>query len=175
MSMKKINNIIVVLLVVLVTVSSCKKDDEVNVMTDAQFMQFAAVSGLFEIQSSELATQKGSTQQLIDFANHMITDHMMQDQELKSLAAQKNITLPATLTPEKQAIVTKLNGLGGAAFEKEYMNEQIKSHEETVKNFEMASTSARDADVKTFASKYLPALRMHLDHARSVKTVTDAL
>jgi putative membrane protein len=144
-------------------------------MTDAQFMQFAAVSGKFEIQSSELATQKGNTQQVIDFANHMISDHTMQDQELRSLSAQKNITLPSNLTPEKQAIVTQLNALNGAAFEKQYMSEQIKSHEETVENFEMASKSAKDADVKAFAAKYLPALRMHLDHAKTVKTVTDAL
>jgi putative membrane protein len=163
------------LLVGLFTMSSCKEDDEVNVMTDQEFMNFAAVSGLFEIQSSQLATQRATTPDVVDFANHMLTDHSTQDQELKALAAQKNIALPATLTQDKQTIVNRLNGLSGTAFEKDYMNAQVQSHEETVANFEKASNEAKDADIKAFAAKYLPALRMHLEEARATRAITEAL
>jgi putative membrane protein len=167
--------VLALLLVGLITVSSCKKDDEVNVMTDQEFMNFAAVSGLFEIRSSEMAIQKATTAQVADFANQMVADHTAQDQELKTLATRKNITLPGALTEEKQAIINRLNGLNGTAFEKEYMNAQVQSHEETVANFEKASNEARDADIKAFAAKYLPALRMHLEEARATRTVTNAL
>lgn len=42
------------LIVGLIGVSSCKKDDEVNVRSEQEFMNFVAMSGLFEIQSSQL-------------------------------------------------------------------------------------------------------------------------
>jgi putative membrane protein len=172
---KNLNYLFVLLAVGIITISGCKKDDEVNVMTDAEFMNFAAVSGLFEIQSSQLAPERASTPQVVDYALHMINDHTTQDQELKALASQKNIALPTALTPEKQTIVARLGTLNGANFDKEYMNAQVQSHEETVANFEKASMDARDADIKAFAAKYLPALRMHLEEARGIKTTTDAL
>jgi putative membrane protein len=144
-------------------------------MTDQEFMNFAAVSGMFEITTSNMANQKATTQQVRDYAAMMINDHTTQDNELNTLATQKNITLTKALTPEKQTIVTRLNALSGTAFEKDYMNAQVQSHEETVNNFEKASREAKDADVKAFAAKYLPALRMHLEGARSIKATTDAL
>lgn len=158
-----------------IAMNGCKKDDETDVMTDTQFMQFAAQSGLFEIQSSQLATQKSTTTEVIGFAQEMINDHTIQSKELDSLAAVKNVTLNKTLAADKQAIVNRLNGLTGSAFDKDYMNEQVKSHDETIQNFEKAASSAKDADVKAFANKYLPALRMHRQNATQVKGITDAL
>lgn len=156
-------------------INGCKNDDENEVMTDTQFMQFAAQSGLFEIQSSQLAVQKSTTTEVISYAQQMINDHTVQSKELDSLAAVKNVTLNKTLSAEKQAIVNRLNGLTGSAFDKDYINEQVKSHDETIQNFEKAASGAKDVDVKNFANKYLPALRMHRQHAGQVKGVTDAL
>ncbi|WP_232064889.1 DUF4142 domain-containing protein [Rhodocytophaga rosea] len=59
-------------------------------------------------------------------------------------------------------------------FDKDYMNEQITAHDETITNFEKAASGAKDGDVKGFANKYLSALRTHRQHATEVKTVTDA-
>jgi putative membrane protein len=161
----------------LFVMNGCKNDDEAdaNMMTDTEFMQFAAQSGVFELQSSQLASQKSTTVDVIDFAQEMITDHSVQAKELDSLAAVKNISLTKTLPAAKQAIVNRLNGETGSTFDKDYINEQIAAHDETINNFEQAASGAKDADVKAFANKYLPALRMHREHSATVKTVTDAL
>lgn len=158
-------------------IGGCKNDDEDDpqVMTDSQFMQFAAQSGLFEIQSSDLATKKSTTTEVVNFAQQMIADHTVQSEELKALAAAKNVALPTALPAEKQVIINRLNGETGSTFDKDYTNEQVNAHNETIANFEQAVSNAKDADVKAFANKYLPALRMHRDHATQVKTVTDAL
>jgi putative membrane protein len=171
-----IKYLLMLLIAGLFVMNGCKDDDEdTNMMTDTEFMQFAAQSGLFEIQSSQLASQKSTTTEVIAFAQQMVADHTVQSQELDSLAAVKNISLSKTLPAAKQAIVNRLNGENGATFDKDYINEQIASHDETIINFEKAASGAKDADVKAFANKYLPALRMHRQHAATVKAVTDAL
>jgi putative membrane protein len=156
--------------------SACNKDDDgTPAVNSAEFMQFAAVSGLFEIQSSNLATQKSATTQVVEFAQQMIEDHTVQAQELQTLAQQKNVMLPQSLTAEKAAIIQRLNGLTGTAFDKDYMNAQVVSHDETIERFEQAAANADDEQVRAFANKYLPALRLHRTHAGTVKTLTDAL
>src|SRR5688572_18388547 len=42
---------------------------------DAEFMMKAAASGMFELQASELALQKASSQSVKDFAKKMKDDH----------------------------------------------------------------------------------------------------
>jgi putative membrane protein len=44
----------------------------------------------------------------------------------------------------------------------------VKSHENSIDLFEKALNDAKDADVRAFADKTLPALRMHLDSARAL-------
>jgi putative membrane protein len=146
-----------------------------NPISDVEFIQFAAQSGRFEIESSNIALMKATTSDVRLFAGEMVTEHTVQDQELKSLAATKNIALPTSLPAEKQAIIMQLNNQTGSTFEKTYMNAQVTSHDETIQMFERAAESAKDADIKAFANKYLPALREHREHASDVKGITDAL
>ena len=56
-------------------------------ITPASFVQMAAVGGLFEVQSSELATTAGQSAEVKAFAQQMITDHTKANQELQQLAA----------------------------------------------------------------------------------------
>lgn len=62
----------------------------------------------------------------------------------------------------------KLSKLSGADFDREYMSLMVKDHTKDVKEFEDASTKAKDADLKAWASKTLPTLREHLQMARDI-------
>jgi putative membrane protein len=46
------------------------------------------------------------------------------------------------------------------------MQHMVADHEKDVAEFEKASTSAQDSDVKAWAAKTLPTLREHLEQAR---------
>jgi putative membrane protein len=48
------------------------------------------------------------------------------------------------------------------------MNDMVKDHTKDVSEFKKESTSAKDADVKSFASQTLPTLQDHLKEARSI-------
>ncbi len=51
---------------------------------------------------------------------------------------------------------------------KAYMSMMVDDHQKDIDQFEKASNKANDANLKAFASKALPVLRMHLDSAKAI-------
>jgi putative membrane protein len=70
---------------------------------------------------------------------------------------------------DDQKDMNKLAGLSGDAFDREYINMMVKDHEKDVKEFEKASTKAKDPDVRAFATNTLPTLREHLQQVRDIQ------
>lgn len=134
-------------------------------------MMKAAQSDMLEIMSSQTALQKSSNEEVRRFAQMMIDDHTRTSEELKTLAASKNVVLPTAMSGKQQSMVSKLNGAAaGMEFDREYMKMQVKAHEDAVKLFQKQANDndAEDADAKAFAAKNLPALQGHLTMARTM-------
>src|SRR5690349_2649834 len=71
--------------------------DPVVVTQPQAFVDMAASSNMFEIESSKLALEKASTQPAKDFAQHMIDDHLKAGAEMKAAADAEGIKVPAAL------------------------------------------------------------------------------
>jgi putative membrane protein len=98
----------------------------------------------------------------------MVTDHGKANEELKALASSKGVELPADLDAKHKSVHAKLAKLSGAEFDKEYVAEMLKGHKKAVSDFEKASKSAKDPELKAFAEKTLPTLRHHLERAQAL-------
>src|SRR5215208_2815496 len=61
---------------------------------DGRFIMEAAQGGIAEVELGRLATDKAQTDAVKQFARRMVADHGKANDELKSLAQSKNITLP---------------------------------------------------------------------------------
>lgn len=59
----------------------------------------------------------------------------------------------------------RLQNLSGVEFDRAYVKEMISDHRKAVSRFELASQHLPDSELKEFATKTLPTLRTHLDHA----------
>ena len=138
----------------------------------ADFAVKAADSGLAEVNASEVAQEKAQDQRVKDFAAMMVQDHTKTNEELKSLVAGKNITLPTAPGEPHLKNIADLNSYSGADFDKEYMDLMVSDHEKAVSLFEDASEDVEDTELRAFAAKTLPALQKHLEQAR---TIRDAL
>ena len=136
---------------------------------DEQFIQKAAQAGMTEVKLGELASQKGASAQVKEFGAMMVKDHGKANQELTDLAGKKGVTLPAELDSKHQGTVDKFSKLSGEAFDKEYASEMVSGHKKAVSDFEKASKSAADPDLKAWAGQTLPALQGHLKHAQALK------
>jgi putative membrane protein len=99
----------------------------------------------------------------------MVTDHTKANDELKSVAQQKHITLPGTLDSKHQTEVNKLQGLSGAVFDKQYVEMMVADHEKTVAMFQQQAQSGTDAEAKAFAAKNLPTLQKHLESIKAIQ------
>jgi len=133
---------------------------------DHTFVNAAALGGMAEVELGNLAKEKASNPDVKSFGDRMATDHGKANDELKSWAQQKNVTLPTELDAKHKATKDRLAKLSGEAFDKAYMHEMVTDHTHDVSAFKRESTSAKDPDLKAWAGKTLPTLEEHMKLAK---------
>lgn len=135
----------------------------------ADFVTQAAVSDMFEIQTSQLALQQ-SNDPTKAFAKQMITDHEMTAGELKGIIQSGKVQakLPTALDSTHQGKLDKLKSLKGDDFTKQYQNDQFTGHKNTVDLFKRYASEGDNPELKAFASKHLPHLERHLKMAQDL-------
>ena len=127
-----------------------------------------------EVKLGTLAARQGTDPPAKQFGQRMVTDHSKAVDELKSLAIQSKITLPADVSKSDAETFGKRSKLSGAEFDKVYANEVVKDHEKDVAEFQNEATSGKDPSLKEFASKTLPTLRSHLQQERELPRTVQA-
>jgi putative membrane protein len=95
---------------------------------DSKFVKEAAEGGMMEVELGRLATQKASNADVKSFGQRMVDDHSKANDQLKSLASQKGVTLPTTLPADMRQEMDKISKLSGAEFDKMYMSHMLKDH-----------------------------------------------
>ena len=143
-----------------------------NVVTDeksSEFLKKVTNSGMAEIQLAKLAQQKATIDAVKNFAAMLERDHTAVNQQVKTLADQRSVTLPTTLSDDKQKMYTDMDKMTGKTFDKDYISMMVKAHNDGISLFEDTRSNASDIDVKNFADKTLPALKMHLDSAKAIQ------
>ena len=135
---------------------------------DSTFMKTAAMDGMAEVEHGQLAAKNAASNEVKQFAQRMVDDHGKANAELKSLAAQKNVTLPTELNGKHKAMQDKLSKLKGAAFDSAYMAHMAMAHKEAVTLFQREAKAGKDAETKAFAAKTLPTLQEHLKLAQDL-------
>lgn len=144
-------------------------EDNESLNSDASdFMIKAASGGMMEVELGNIAQQNAGSARVKAFGAMMVRDHSKANDELKALATVKNIAIPSTLSEEHQKHVDEMKNMSGADFDKRYMEMMVDDHKEDIGLFEEASNEDKDADIKAFAAKTLPVLKVHADSAKAV-------
>jgi putative membrane protein len=138
--------------------------------TTADFVKEVAISDMFEIQSSQLAQDKGNAPEK-SFGSRMITDHTKTSAELKGLVSSGKVQaeLPTALDSSHQSKLDKLKGESGKDFSSDFNSDQISAHKDAVSLFQRYAKGGDNADLKDWAGKTVPTLRHHLKMAQSLK------
>jgi len=136
---------------------------------DAEFAVEAADGGLLEVELGTVALTKASSPEVKKFAQMMVDDHSKANNELKSLAQQKNITLPTVMGNESQRKFENCQQKTGAEFDKEYIDLMVNDHKEVIDEFEDQAGEGNDAELKSWASSKLSAMRNHLQEAQRIQ------
>jgi putative membrane protein len=140
------------------------------------FIDKAAVSNKFEIDTSELALKYGKSADVKSFAQKMIDDHKKAGADFKAGLAQANIEPPAdSLDVSHTAKYAKLRLFTTEkGFDSAYVDEQLEAHKEAVATFKDYAANGPTPALKSFAEKTLPTLQHHLDMVQTLRSKTPA-
>jgi putative membrane protein len=125
---------------------------------DKTFMNKAAKGGMMEVTMGNLAAQNGQSGDVKSFGKRMVTDHSKANDELKSIASQKGVTLPA------KEPTLKWNS------DKAYINMMVKDHEKDLTEFQEEAKTGSDPEVKKFAGDTAKMIQEHLDLAKETQS-----
>src|SRR5438477_9990895 len=124
---------------------------------DKTFMKKAAKGGMMEVAMGKLAEKNGQSDDVKSFGKRMVTDHTKANDELKSIASQKGVQLPAKEPKLKWTS------------DKAYIDMMVKDHEKDLAEFKEEASSGSDPDVKKFADDTAKVVQEHLDLAKEIQ------
>ncbi len=139
--------------------------------TPQEFVDIAASSDTYEIESSKLAETKAEDAKVKAFAAMLVKDHTKSTADLKAAAAAASpaITPNAALTVEQQTNIDALKAASGAEFDRLYLSQQVPAHEKALALLQGYSAGGDVVPLKEFASQVAPVVQQHLEEARALQ------
>jgi putative membrane protein len=142
--------------------------------TDPQIAHIAYTAGNLDVEAGKQALKMSHNAAVRDFAQEMVRDHTAVNQKALALVKKLHVTpqanpTSAALTKAADAERAKLSKLKGAAFDREYVNNEVAFHK-TVNNA-LSSTlipSAHNAELKSLLQTGLTLFKEHQAHAEQL-------
>jgi putative membrane protein len=142
--------------------------------TDPQIAHIAYTAGSIDIAAGKQALARSHNKAVRGFAEEMVRDHQAVNDKALSLVKKLHVTpednaTSQALTKGAAAEHAKLAKLSGAAFDREYVNNEVAYHK-TV-NGALENTlipSAKNGELKSLLETGLTLFREHLAHAEMI-------
>jgi len=135
--------------------------------SDRRFVNKTAEGNQDEVQLARLAAERTTNIEVRNFAQKIVSDHTSMASELTAIASAKNVKLDSDTDQTRE--YKRLSKKSGPDFDHEFVDHMIDEHENDIKAFEKAAKDAKDAEVRSFASKHLADLRQHLATAQNLE------
>ena len=143
--------------------------------SDQDFCVNTADAGMTEIQAGQMAQQKGMAKDVKEYGAMMVKDHTEAADKLKAICAQKNITLPTSVSSGMQKNLDDLQAKSGKDFDKAYIDMMVSDHKKVISAFKDEAKNGSDADIRGFADSTLHTLQHHLDEAEKCKKMEKSM
>jgi putative membrane protein len=134
----------------------------------AQFLTDAMKGDNSEVKLGKLAQDMGSSQGVKDFGKMLENDHGKAKDQVAQVAKAMNVPTTDEMMPEADAEYTKLQGMSGAAFDKEFASYMVDDHKKDIDKFQKEANSSDPTQVTDLAKQTLPTLQKHLKTAQSL-------
>jgi putative membrane protein len=138
---------------------------QAGLAADSTFIQMAGSLGLLQAKLGALAEKKGKSPTVKDFGKRMVDEYTKVNQELAAGAKQAAFPAPVILRQHKQ-LLDRFSSMGGGSFDKNYMAEMVKEHDQAAQLFQQEAESGRVASLKQLASSMLPTMQQHVSLAK---------
>ena len=146
-----------------------KKFEDSTIEDDSKFAVKAADGGMMEVELSKLALTKSQSPEVKKLAQMIVTDHTTANNELKKLAGTKNISVPLTVSTDKQDKLNDFMKKSGNEFDKDYTSYMVSDHKEDISLFKKQAEKGKDPEVRAWAAGKLSTLEHHLQMAQTTE------
>jgi len=149
--------------------------------TDADFMKKAADAGIVEVEVGRLAMEKASNADVKAYARTVVVDQARANEQLLKMSQSRNVSLNAEalkvdltlpLTSDKGAMqptTTQLMALEGAAFDRAFLDQVVKDHQQAIDLFDEEADKGKDKELRDWAEKVHQTLQDHLKLAKDLQ------
>jgi putative membrane protein len=180
----------------LLGVSACNKNDEPDVVvetvpaggtpanpatvaeaeappatTAGGFATRAALSDLYEIESSRLALERSQSAPIKAYAQRMIDEHSRMSNEMKAAIAQAGLQAvpPTVLDTERTELMRELQSASAGDFDEKYLEQQAEAHENALNLFRDFGNNGDNDLLKQLAARGAPMIENHLQTVRALE------
>jgi putative membrane protein len=141
---------------------------------ERRFLKEAAAASRFESEASRMALAKSNDAGVRSFAATLINHHASAGAALQHMLHNRGMA-PPMLSNEQRKILNRLAKAGGAAFDREYIEEVgLKYQLDDLQGYEKAALAARDPALKAWLARTLPTLRYHVATAQRIAVREEA-
>jgi putative membrane protein len=130
------------------------------------YVEMAAASDLFEIQSGRMAAERGQSAAVRSFGSMLVNHHQQTTAQL-SAAAMASGTMPTPdLMPMQAQMMAELRAASGANFDRVFVRQQVQAHEMALALHTNYASNGDTPALRAVAASAAPVVRQHLDQAR---------
>lgn len=125
-----------------------------------------------EIKMAEYAKKTSKNEEVKKFAEHMITDHSMNDKKADALGVTPLENAKSlAMKKESEDSMNKIISLRGAEFDKAYIADQLKVHEKVLNDLKTnLIPNAKNPDLKAHLEMTAKKVETHIEHAKSIQS-----
>ena len=135
---------------------------------DDAFLTAAATGGLYDARLCDLVGSQTRNAGVRKFAACVLAARMVGSNELKAVAKDAGVELPAKLDETHQKRYESFKEYKGDDLEGDFIKAMALRHAAGVALFTRASKHANNPAVREFAAKTLPALQKHWEMAKDL-------
>jgi putative membrane protein len=145
----------------------CLIASEAMAKSDKEFLSDAIKTDNTEIALGQLATQKGGSDGVRKYGQTLVADHQKGKDAAVALAPDLQVKPMEGLPPDAMKEQSKLQGLSGSDFDKEFARFMITGHKQAIAEFKEKAGEG-DRPVPELAKQTLPTLQDHLKMAEAL-------
>jgi len=135
---------------------------------DQQFVNEAAQGGMLEVELGQLALKNGTSGEVKNFGQQMVTDHTRLNDELGNAAKKDGLQVPTDLSAKQRAEIQSLSKFSGKEFDSKYAQLMVKDHTHDLAAFQKAESTTERPELKKAIANAIPVVEHHLEMAKNL-------
>jgi putative membrane protein len=132
------------------------------------YVEMAAASDLYEIQSGQLAQSRAQNAAVRDFGRMLVEHHTGTTQQLAAAATAAGTPPTPDLMPMQAQMMSELQGASGAEFDRVFLRQQVQAHQMALALHRNYADNGDTPALRAVASAAVPIIQQHLDRARQL-------